>query len=363
MARAEQMPSKENTVKTKQLNIWTSGDVKWLDVSRFEECGRSRLRYPDAFESMSGRDCYTGLDLSAKVDFTAASHLFPPTEEGEPWTILLRLWVPEATAKLRERRDRIPLAKWVDADYVTLTDGEVVDYDKVEADLIADGETFNIREIGFDPWNATATATHLDLEGFSMVQMRQGFATMAAPYQIPYGTLLPPKCQNLLVPVAASSSHVGFCALRLEPIWTAMGEASGVAAHLAIRGKGTVQAVSPVEIRGNLQRRGAGTIYTSDVLPGHPDFLAVQWWGSLGGLHGLHAAFEQPGHRGAHLQGQYFKAFPGHAVDLNKELDASLRIAWTALAREAGVERDLKSASSRGRFIRAAFRGRAKTRQ
>ncbi len=181
VARAEQMPSKENTVKTKQLNIWTSGEVKWLDVSRFEECGRSRLRYPDAFESMSGRDCYTGLDLSAKVDFTAASHLFPPTEEGEPWTILLRLWVPEATAKLRERRDRIPLAKWVDAGYVTLTDGEVVDYDKVEADLIADGETFNIREIGFDPWNATATATHLDLEGFSMVQMRQGFATMAAP--------------------------------------------------------------------------------------------------------------------------------------------------------------------------------------
>ena len=179
--RAGQMPSKENTVKTKQLNIWTAGETKWLDVARFEQCGRSALNYADAFESMTGRDCYTGLDLSAKVDFTAAAHLFPPTEDSEKWSVLLRLWVPEATAAIREKRDRIPLAKWVDEGFVTLTDGEVVDYDKVEADLIADGETFNVREIGFDPWNATATATHLDLEGFSMIQMRQGFATMAAP--------------------------------------------------------------------------------------------------------------------------------------------------------------------------------------
>ena len=43
------------------------------------------------------------------------------------------------------------------------------------------------------------------------------------PYQIPYGVLLPPDLDNLLVPVAASSSHVGFCALRLEPIWMSLG--------------------------------------------------------------------------------------------------------------------------------------------
>ena len=179
--RAEQIPSKENTVKTKQLNMWTTGEVKWLNMERFEKCGRTSLSYPDAFESMAGRECFTGLDLSAKLDFTAAAHLFPPTEKGEKWALLLRLWIPEATAKLREKRDRIPLQKWVKEGFVQLTEGEVVDYDQVEADLKKDGDLFRIKEIGFDPWNAGSTATHLDLEGFAMIQMRQGFATMAHP--------------------------------------------------------------------------------------------------------------------------------------------------------------------------------------
>ena len=41
----------------------------------------------------------------------------------------------------------------------------------------------------------------------------------------------------LLAPVAASASHVGFCALRLEPIWMSLGEAAGYAAHTALDDK------------------------------------------------------------------------------------------------------------------------------
>ena len=44
------------------------------------------------------------------------------------------------------------------------------------------------------------------------------FYQKAAPYQIPYGVILPNELDNLAVPVACSASHVGFCALRLEPI-------------------------------------------------------------------------------------------------------------------------------------------------
>jgi phage terminase large subunit-like protein len=47
--------------------------------------------------------------------------------------------------------------------------------------LKTDGDRYRIREIGFDPWVATQLATNLDIEGFNMVQMRQGFGTMAAP--------------------------------------------------------------------------------------------------------------------------------------------------------------------------------------
>jgi hypothetical protein len=61
----------------------------------------------------------------------------------------------------------------------------------------------------------------------------EGLGVAYAPYQIPYGTLVPRDVRNLLAPVPVSATHVGFCALRLEPIWSSLGQAAGHAAHLA----------------------------------------------------------------------------------------------------------------------------------
>jgi hypothetical protein len=54
-------------------------------------------------------------------------------------------------------------------------------------------------------------------------------------FQIPYRAILPVPSQisNLLVPVCCSASHVGFCAIRLEPQYMVMGEAAGTAAAIA----------------------------------------------------------------------------------------------------------------------------------
>jgi len=178
-----------------------------------------------------------------------------------------------------------------------------------------------------------------------------------SPYQVPYGVLVPKTHRNLLVPVACSASHVGFCALRLEPIWTSLGEAAGYAAHLAVRNQQPVQKVSAGKVRTLLHAAGAATIYVSDVLPGSPDFVAVQWWAAKGGLHGVHPAFEKPGLRGAHITSQYYEAYPGHAAELEKPLDEPLRQRWLKLAASRGLSAEtLAGASSRGDFIRTAFR-------
>jgi hypothetical protein len=55
------------------------------------------------------------------------------------------------------------------------------------------------------------------------------------PYEIPYRIMIPEKIDGLIVPVAASTTHVAFSSIRMEPTWMALGQAAGVAAHLAIQ--------------------------------------------------------------------------------------------------------------------------------
>ena len=61
---------------------------------------------------------------------------------------------------------------------------------------------------------------------------RMGYA-----YQIPYRALLPKASQttNLIVPGAASYTHVAFCTLRLESVWMITGHAAGIASSIAAK--------------------------------------------------------------------------------------------------------------------------------
>ncbi len=185
------------------------------------------------------------------------------------------------------------------------------------------------------------------------------FYNPVPPYQIPYGVLVPRDLGNLLVPGAVSSTHVGFCALRLEPIWMSLGQAAGHAAGLALKTGVSVQAVDVRQLQTRLHRTGAATIYVSDVLPGHPDFEAVQWWGTAGGLHGLEPAPAKPAPRGEKIHGQYSQAAPGHAAQLDAVLTAELATRWRAIAGKCQVNpQSLPTAdgrSTRGDFVRATF--------
>lgn len=74
-------------------------------------------------------------------------------------------------------------------------------------------------------------------------------------YQIPYRALTPKpdESENLLVPGAASFSHVAFCSYRLESVWMIGGHAAGVAAALAARSSQAVQKVNIQELQKTLR--------------------------------------------------------------------------------------------------------------
>jgi hypothetical protein len=57
------------------------------------------------------------------------------------------------------------------------------------------------------------------------------------PYRIPYRSIIPrsDECDNLLVPMCLSATHVAMCSIRVEPTWMVLGQSSGIAAALIAR--------------------------------------------------------------------------------------------------------------------------------
>ena len=62
-----------------------------------------------------------------------------------------------------------------------MTDGNVVDYDVIRADINRLSEVYDIREIAIDRWNSTQLQQQLIGDGMTVVQFGQGFASMPAP--------------------------------------------------------------------------------------------------------------------------------------------------------------------------------------
>lgn len=55
-------------------------------------------------------------------------------------------------------------------------------------------------------------------------------------HKIPYRSITPlrAECENLLVPVCCSASHVAMTSIRMEPVWVTLGQSAGIAAARAI---------------------------------------------------------------------------------------------------------------------------------
>ena len=78
------------------------------------------------------------------------------------------------------------------------------------------------------------------------------------PYSIAYGAMVPKRGQadNLLVPVAVSSSHIAFGSIRMEPVFMVLGQSAATAAALAIDGGTAVQDVPYARLRERLLKDG-----------------------------------------------------------------------------------------------------------
>lgn len=172
--KAREIPSFFNEFMTKHMNLWTHTATRWLPLEKWDACAT-----PVDLDRLRLRPCYGGLDLSTTTDLSAFVMVWPPDEDDETWYVYPRFWLPGDGLRERQRRDRAPYDAWAREGYLTLTDGDVIDYNFIQAQVEDDFNNFEFADIGYDPYNASMIVTRLTDAGVKMVAFRQGFLSMS----------------------------------------------------------------------------------------------------------------------------------------------------------------------------------------
>lgn len=177
-AKAKDNPRLEANFRRYHLNQWVAALVRWIPVVRWDACVKDKEAWRTMHERMTGRSCFSMIDLSKTRDVTCEAHLFPPIDGDPLWHVALRFFVPEASIEERSRRDRVKYDLWKEIEALEPTPGDWVDQNYVKQAIQEDAKRFQIQAHGYDPWGATKLAQELLEEGAPMVEVRQGIPTL-----------------------------------------------------------------------------------------------------------------------------------------------------------------------------------------
>ena len=172
---ARNSESSEKLFRWLRLNQWVSlKRIGWLPLTLWDT---TEGKWNPA--ELIGKRCYAGLDLSSTTDLTALKLLFPPQDGFDDWREISEAWIPEDSMKERVARDGVPYDRWVKSKHLHVTPGNAVDYEFVEARILAANQQYKIEMLGTDPWNSRMLTQRLDKGGVKLYEVPQNMANMS----------------------------------------------------------------------------------------------------------------------------------------------------------------------------------------
>ena len=147
--KAAMSPGKMRDFLTKQLNKRAEKAVGgWLSMEKWDACAGESLTQAQVLARVAGKPVFLGFDASRSQDLAAVSVLW---FEGETACCAWLFFTPGDTLRERERADRAPYAEWVRLGWMTVTEGNITDYRKIEADVTALLLTAQAEAFWYDP--------------------------------------------------------------------------------------------------------------------------------------------------------------------------------------------------------------------
>lgn len=165
-------PSQTTAIMTKVFNVWTSTSNVWIPQSyTFKVMDKVRM------DDFKDKLLYLSFDLASTSDLTCLSAMY---EDNGTYYFKNWYYLPQEALKTSTNKDNYK--KWQRQGFLTVTQGNVTDYDYVMNDIqkLQDNSEGIVR-ISYDSWNATDFTIRLTESGFNMKPYSQSIGSMNRP--------------------------------------------------------------------------------------------------------------------------------------------------------------------------------------
>ncbi|EAQ80815.1 probable xanthan lyase [Blastopirellula marina DSM 3645] len=224
---------------------------------------------------MPNRKTDTNNRLGFSTDFIGQNYDYPEASDSERELIIDRhrsyqqglMWTlayhPRMPEEIRAEVSRWGMCRdefqagngWQEQLYVREARRMIGDYVMTQHHCV--GETVADKSIGLAAYGMDShhVQRYVTAEGY--VQNEGDVEVgVKSPYSIDYGAITPraAECENLLVPVCVSSSHIAYGSIRMEPVFMVLGQSAAVAAAMSIDMNIPVQQVPYEELSAQLKQ-------------------------------------------------------------------------------------------------------------
>lgn len=177
VSQARGMPSKESIVRRLNFCQWVEASSPWISGDVWFACKDEHFDR----DSLIGRKCFGGLDLSSTQDLTALVLQFEPTEIDPYWRQLEWFWLPGDGLHEKGDKDRVPYARWREEGHLEALHGRAINKLAVARRAAEIASMYDLKALAFDRWRIEDFLMICEQEGISLPlqPFGQGFKDMA----------------------------------------------------------------------------------------------------------------------------------------------------------------------------------------
>lgn len=148
-------PVAEMAFRQFKLNQWQNSMIRWMNMFLYDKQENRDVVFKTGTEALDhfvGRECWFGLDLAARQDLCTICYLFPNPDDS--CDLVWRFWMPEeGVAKLDRLNKGRFTTEFIRRGWLTVTEGDVLDFERVYADIEADAKRYIILGGDADQWS------------------------------------------------------------------------------------------------------------------------------------------------------------------------------------------------------------------